>query len=79
MAADRTVQRAGHRGHEHRPECLAAWEAASELLASLGHELVDIEVPLPRDAVPVFETCWAVLTALSYVNLPQSAGRCCVR
>ena len=52
------------------PECLAAWESASELLASLGHELVDIEVPLPRDAVPVFETCWAVLTALSYVNLP---------
>ena len=52
------------------PECLAAWEAASELLASLGHEVEDIEVPLPRDAVPVFETCWAVLTALSYVNLP---------
>ncbi len=51
------------------PECLVAWESASELLASLGHELVDIEVPLPRDAVPVFETCWAVLTALSYVNL----------
>ena len=21
--------------------------------------------PMPRDAVPVFETCWAVLTALS--------------
>jgi amidase len=52
------------------PECLAAWEAASALLDSLGHEIVDIEVPLPRDAVPVFETCWAVLTALSYVNLP---------
>ncbi len=25
---------------------------------------------MPRDAVPVFETCWAVLTALSFVNLP---------
>ena len=24
---------------------------------------------MPRDAVPVFETCWAVLTALSYVGL----------
>jgi amidase len=52
------------------PECLVAWEDASRLLESLGHEVVDIEVPLPRDAVPVFETCWAVLTALSVVNLP---------
>ena len=52
------------------PECLTAWEDASRLLESLGHEVVDIEVPLPRDAVPVFETCWAVLTALSVVNLP---------
>jgi amidase len=52
------------------PECLAAWESTSTLLASLGHEVVDVEVPMPRDAVPVFETCWAVLTALSFVNLP---------
>ena len=48
-----------------------AWEDASRLLESLGHEVVDIDVPLPRDAVPVFETCWAVLTALSVVNLPE--------
>ncbi|HET7351982.1 MAG TPA: amidase [Marmoricola sp.] len=53
------------------PECLAAWEDASRLLESLGHEVVDIEVPLPRAAVPVFETCWAVLTGLSVVNLPE--------
>ena len=26
-------------------------------------------MPLPRSAVPVFEDCWAVLTALSVVNL----------
>ena len=45
------------------PACLAAYEQASALLESLGHEVVDIEVPLSRDAVPVFETCWAVLTA----------------
>ena len=51
-------------------ECLAAWDSASALLTSLGHEVVDVEVPMPRDAVPVFETCWAVLTALSVVNLP---------
>ncbi len=52
------------------PECVTAWEDASTLLESLGHEVVDIDVPLPRSAVPVFETCWAVLTALSVVNLP---------
>lgn len=47
------------------PEPMQAWEEASRLLESLGHEVVDIEVPLERSAVPVFETCWAVLTALS--------------
>ena len=52
-------------------ECLAAWEEASTLLVSLGHDVVDIEVPLPREEVSVFETCWAVLTALSMVNLPD--------
>jgi amidase len=54
-------------------ECLTAWDSTSTLLESLGHEVVDIEVPMPRDAVPVFETCWAVLTALSFVNLPDAA------
>jgi amidase len=55
------------------PECLAAWDDASRLLESLRHDVEDIEVPLPREAVPVFETCWAVLTALSVVNLPAEA------
>ncbi|CAB4696238.1 MAG: amidase [Actinobacteria bacterium] len=49
------------------PECLAAWEAASRLLEELGHEVVDIAVPMAREAVPTFEICWAVLTALSPV------------
>jgi amidase len=47
------------------PECVAAWESASTLLASLGHEVEDVAVPMPREAVSTFETCWAVLTALS--------------
>ena len=54
-------------------ECVTAWEDASRLLESLGHEVVDIDAPLPPDAVPVFETCWAVLTAQSVVNLPVEA------
>jgi amidase len=49
------------------PECVAAYESASALLASLGHDVEDIAVPMPREAVPTFETCWAVLTALSTV------------
>lgn len=46
-------------------ECVTAWEDASTLLTSLGHDVVDVPVPLPREAMAVFETCWAVLTALS--------------
>ncbi len=49
------------------PDCVQAWEDASGLLESLGHEVVDVPVPLPREAVPVFEICWTVLTALSVV------------
>jgi amidase len=53
------------------PACVTAWEDASRLLESLGHEVVDVPVPLPPEAVPVFETCWAVLAALSVVPPDQ--------
>jgi amidase len=53
------------------PVCLRAHEDASALLTSLGHDVEDIAVPMPREAVPTFETCWAVLTALS----PAPPGR----
>ena len=49
------------------PDCVRAWEDASRLLESLGHDVVDVPVPLPREAVADFETCWAVLTALAVV------------
>ena len=56
--------------------CLQAWEDAGRLLESLGHDVIDIEPPMTGDAVPVFETSWAVLTALSTVNLDEeSRGR----
>lgn len=54
---------------EVAPECRRAWEDASRLLADLGHEVVDIDPPMPAAAVPTFEVCWAVLTALSTANL----------
>lgn len=53
------------------PEVRRAWEDASRLLESLGHEVEDVPVPMGRDAVPFFEVCWAVLTALS----PAPPGR----
>ena len=34
------------------PECVAAWEDASRLLESLGHEVVDVAVPLPPRGGP---------------------------
>jgi amidase len=49
------------------PEVLRAYDDASRLLESLGHDVEDVEVPLPPDATRVFETCWAVLTALTVV------------
>lgn len=57
------------------PEVLAAYETTTRLLASLGHVVEHVPVPIPPEAVPVFETCWAVLTALSTVPLSaEQAG-----
>jgi amidase len=39
---------------------IAAWEATSELLAGLGHEVLDVPAPLPPEAVAAFETVWTV-------------------
>jgi amidase len=47
-------------GAEVDPECRAAWENASLLLEGLGHEVVDIEMPVPAMVIPAFETVWAV-------------------
>ena len=71
-AADRALHRAGDR--RRRRSTPSAWPRGSRrrrLLASLGHEVEDIAVPMPREAVPTFETCWAVLTALSPVPPEQ--------
>lgn len=49
------------------PAVVAAYDEASRLLESLGHEVVDIPVPLLAEAVAVFETCWAVGAAMAPV------------
>jgi amidase len=53
------------------PVCRAAWEAASRLLADLGHEVVDI--PRPPIGMPMrnFSVVWAT----SYASMPvEPAG-----
>ncbi|HEX3898774.1 MAG TPA: amidase [Mycobacteriales bacterium] len=41
------------------PDCLAAYDAASALLAELGHEVVDHTVTYTGELVAAFETVWA--------------------
>ncbi|HXF20086.1 MAG TPA: amidase [Streptosporangiaceae bacterium] len=50
------------------PDCVAAWEDASQLLASLGHEVEDVEPPFGPDAVPAFETLWYAMATLAPVD-----------
>ncbi|HSE08988.1 MAG TPA: amidase [Nocardioidaceae bacterium] len=49
------------------PECLRAYDDAARLLANLGHDVEEVDVPMPPEAVPTFETCWSVLSTLSPV------------
>ncbi len=43
------------------PACLAAYERAAELLAGLGHEVVEFDPGLDEGFLPVFEVLWSVL------------------
>ena len=47
------------------PDCVAAYEEASALLASLGHEVEDVAMPLGPDVVPFFETLWYAYATLA--------------
>ncbi|MDQ1738430.1 MAG: amidase, partial [Pseudonocardiales bacterium] len=55
-------------GAEIDVECRTAWEFASVLLESLGHEVIDIPLPMPTAAIPAFETVWAVSAASAPVS-----------
>jgi amidase len=55
-------------GVEVHPDCLAAYEAAAELLAELGHEVEDIDPPWTQDELmPHFETLWGSMATLTPV------------
>ncbi|KQX73951.1 amidase [Aeromicrobium sp. Root472D3] len=46
-------------GVEPGPDALAAWEHASRLLESLGHEVVDVPNPFPQELEPQFNIIWS--------------------
>jgi amidase len=50
------------------PDCKAAYEDASALLASLGHEVEDVAVPFGEDVVPMFEYLWYAMATLAPVE-----------
>jgi amidase len=49
-------------------DCVAAYEDATELLADLGHEIEDVELPFGSDAVPMFELVWYSMATLAPID-----------
>jgi amidase len=58
-------------GADVHPDCVAAYEEASALLAGLGHEVEDIGMPFGPDAVPMFETLWYAMATLAPLDPAQ--------
>ncbi|TDB94503.1 amidase [Actinomadura sp. 7K534] len=54
-------------GAEVHPDCVAAYDAASELLEELGHEIVDLPPMLGPDVLPHFVTLWGVMATVTPV------------
>jgi amidase len=66
----RTLQNAVE-GAEVHPDCVAAYEEASALLAGLGHEVEDVAMPFGPDVVPFFETLWYAYATLAPLTPEQ--------
>ncbi len=58
-------------GAEVHPDCVAAYDDASTLLAELGHEVEDYDPPFPADAVPSFLALWYAMATLAPINTDQ--------
>jgi len=52
-------------------DCVAAYEDASKLLADLGHDVEDVELPFGSDAVPMFELLWYSMATLAPIDPAQ--------
>jgi amidase len=60
-------------GVEIHPDCVAAYEDASALLESLGHDVQDIDLPFGADVVPAFVTLWYSMATLAPIAPEQEA------
>jgi amidase len=56
------------------PDVLSAYDAMSERLAGLGHELVDIQMPFSPDIVAIFESVCSVMSASWPLQPAQEEG-----
>ncbi len=61
-------------GAELHPDCRAAWESASALLADLGHDVEDIALPFGPELIPQFEVVWSVSAATLPLAPEQEAA-----
>jgi amidase len=55
------------------PDCVAAYEEASRLLADLGHEVEDVAAPFGADVVSAFETLWYSMATIVPVATDDEA------
>jgi amidase len=60
-------------GAEVHPDCVAAYDAAAALLSSLGHEVEDVDLPFPVEAVPSFLALWYAMATLAPIAPEQEA------
>lgn len=58
-------------GIDAEPEVIEAWQQASLLLESLGHEVVDITNPFPPELEPQFNIIWS--TGIASAPIPPEA------
>lgn len=58
-------------GIEASAPSVGAWEAASRLLVSLGHEVVDVANPFPPELEPQFNVVWS--SGIAAVPVPEEA------
>jgi amidase len=58
-------------GIDPQPDAIQAWEKASRLLESLGHEIIDIPNPFAAELEPQFNIIWS--TAIATVPIPPDA------
>ncbi|MGZ5421305.1 MAG: amidase [Aeromicrobium sp.] len=58
-------------GIDPQPDAMEAWERASRLLESLGHEIIDITNPFAAELEPQFNVIWS--TGIATVPIPPEA------